>query len=113
MHLYFCPFQILGQLYIYIYICIDPQKRLVVDAHIGPSEPKSNRSFLSTRDGHCLGFRAFRPVLKDGRLPPPNLSMNKSSVESYLGVAQNLTGGVTRVLVHVSTYQGSILVPVF
>ena len=26
-----------------------------------------------------------------------------------MGVAQNYTGGVTRVLVHVSTYQGAIL----
>ena len=30
-----------------------------------------------------------------------------------MGVAQNGTGGVTQVLVHVSTYQGSILVPAF
>ena len=29
-----------------------------------------------------------------------------------MGVAQNSTGGVTQVLVHVCTYQGSILVPV-
>ena len=30
-----------------------------------------------------------------------------------MAVAQNYTGGVTQVLVHVSSYQGSILVPVF
>ena len=31
----------------------------------------------------------------------------------HQAVAQNLRAGVTQVLVHVSTYQGSILVPVF
>ena len=31
----------------------------------------------------------------------------------YMGVAQNQTGGVTQVLVHVSTCQGSSLAPVF
>ena len=31
----------------------------------------------------------------------------------YLCVAKNSTGGVAQVLVHVSTYQGSILAPVF
>ena len=37
-----------------------------------------------------------------------------SSWEAYhMGVAQNLRARVTQVLVHVSTYQGSILVPVF
>ena len=30
-----------------------------------------------------------------------------------MGVAQNVPGGVTQVFVHVSTYQGSIWVPVF
>ena len=30
----------------------------------------------------------------------------------HMGVAQHYPGGVTQVLVHVSTYQGSILVPV-
>ena len=32
---------------------------------------------------------------------------------SEVGVAQNSAGGVTKVLVHVSTYQGSILAPFF
>ena len=32
---------------------------------------------------------------------------------SQLGVAQKLSRGVTQVLVHFSTYQGSILVPFF
>ena len=37
--------------------------------------------------------------------------MHNSMID--MAVAQSSTGGVTQVLVHVSTYQGSILVPVF
>ena len=36
-------------------------------------------------------------------------SSQQSPLIRDMGVAQNLTGGVTQVLVHVSTYQGSIL----
>ena len=35
------------------------------------------------------------------------------SAECHVGVAQNQTGAVTQSLVHASTYQSSILVPVF
>ena len=38
---------------------------------------------------------------------------SQGSSENYLGMAQNETGGVMQALVHVSTYQGSILVPFF
>ena len=48
---------------------------------------------------------------------PPAIHVTKGALVSIwvskeMGMAQNQSGGVTQVLVHVSTYQGSILVPI-
>ena len=58
--------------------------------------------------GPASRMRAM-PAARARQRPPPMQTWRRRQV----GVAQNQPGGVTQVLVHVSTYQGSILVPVF
>ena len=65
-----------------------------------PSDPVQG----SLSRGESTGLQCLRRPLKRGEDALDSTDMD---------VAQNETGGVTRVLVHVSTYQGSILVPVF
>ena len=58
-----------------------------------------------------------KPENENGRLPLLKMNIKereRSENDLLIWVwAPNSAGGVTQVLVHVSTYQGSILVPVF
>ena len=98
----------------------------------GHPTPKTVSLHEKTRMGLCLPHehppflkamgeqrRLFAAFLSDDSTElqkaafPLSLSLSPLSLIAKMGVAQNLTGGVTQALVHASIYRGPILVPVF
>ena len=58
-------------------------------------------------------FFGMHPSMDDHPDLFKGLPLALISRKQHMSVAQNQRGGVTQVVVHVSTYQGSMLVPVF
>ena len=74
----------------------------------GSDHPQPASVHCRVRDNHTnMGVSCFEGIGLG------SVSNREKYKHTPLGVAQNSTGGVTQGLVHVYTYQGSSLVPVF